>query len=235
MSRLIVLTLFAINLVIVAGVVLQRAAKTGNPMIVPLAVEEEIQLPQLILSSERPESKRANLEPVLDQQVKPGLVSGASLGRACISLGQFETLAEAELIRGVLEPLTAFFSIRESVMRHETGHWVLVPPLRSREAALAVVEQLIKAGFHDSYVVPNGDKARAISLGVFQREQGAHARKAQIDSLGLDIDVVIAMEAESVPGFSLDLELADGADDVLLSNIVDGYGDLSWHATACPL
>jgi hypothetical protein len=98
-----------------------------------------------------------------------------------------------------------------------------------------VVEQLIKAGFHDSYVVPNGDNARAISLGVFKREQGAHARKAQIDSLGLDIDVVIAMETESVPGFSLDLELTDGADGVLLSEIVDRYDDLTWHATACPL
>lgn len=64
--------------------------------------------------------------------------------------------------------------IAERAEPREPFHWVIVPPLESRELALARYRELVALGV-EAYVVPSGERENAISLGLFRSLRSAEA------------------------------------------------------------
>ena len=115
----------------------------------------------------------------------PKEVAVASVSLQCMSLGPFLNLREAteataKLIETGLEP-----SQRLSESQVWFGHWVHLPPLPSREAAVAVVADLRAKGVTDIYIEPSGSLENSISLGVFSERKHAETRAGRIRRLGI--------------------------------------------------
>ncbi|MDH3590013.1 MAG: hypothetical protein OEQ74_11475 [Gammaproteobacteria bacterium] len=103
----------------------------------------------------------------------------------CVSLGPFLNLREATeatamLIETGLEP-----SQRLSESQVWFGHWVHLPPLPSRDAAVAIVDDLRSKGVNDIYIEPSGALRNAISLGVFSEREHAETLAGRIRKLGI--------------------------------------------------
>ncbi|MCP1677194.1 hypothetical protein J2T57_004371 [Natronocella acetinitrilica] len=74
--------------------------------------------------------------------------------------------------------------IREEQVSVTIGYWVYLPPLESREAALAQVAELAEAGVEDVVVVTDNIYTNAVSLGVFSNEERAALRRDELVALG---------------------------------------------------
>ena len=122
----------------------------------------------------------------------------------CIRIGPFDTEAELTSLQPELE---RWF---ERVQRHETtslvekGYWVFLAPFATREEAEKEVVRLSSAGVKDYYVVPRGNSANAISLGVYDKKEPAENRQRQLAALGLGLEIGIEQQSESQSQYWLD-------------------------------
>ncbi|MCK7545696.1 SPOR domain-containing protein [Marinobacter bryozoorum] len=96
-------------------------------------------------------------------------------GSPCYGIGWF---AEADmaleyqrtLLQGV--PSLSYRGLHEKREALEPFHWVIIPPLSSRDEAMDLYRDLVDAGV-EAYVVPSGENENAISLGLFRSRDSA--------------------------------------------------------------
>lgn len=118
---------------------------------------------------ESPGVAQAVAEPAPEIQAGPNAASPAK-PRQYYAVGWFEEEAGARSYQQALSAADAddgFKDVRECEEALEPFHWVIIPPLESREAALARYRQLVSQGI-EAYVVPSGQRENAISLGLFR-------------------------------------------------------------------
>jgi len=97
--------------------------------------------------------------------------------------GQLDKLSLSLMAMGIqTDPHT------ESV-EEQDGYWVMIPPLESREAAVAIVKQLRDAGISDLWRFTSGSLANAISLGLFRNESRAEIRRKALEGKGFETEV----------------------------------------------
>lgn len=102
----------------------------------------------------------------------------------CLDLGPFETVKQASLAAAALK--AHGIEPRQRVRREarRKAYWVLLPPAISRDAARKTLAKLKELHVNDYFLVPTGEKANAISLGVFSKFESAHRRIKQMQKLG---------------------------------------------------
>ena len=103
---------------------------------------------------------------------------------ACYTLGPLDAGAPVEDMRVWLDAKGASVDVHIDERREVTLHWVFFPPRASRAEALAEVARMRAQGIEDIVVVPKGDMANAISLGVFSRTEGRDRRLQQLSKKG---------------------------------------------------
>ncbi len=108
----------------------------------------------------------------------------------CGAFGPFERGAEARALAESLASQGMETSLRRDSMEKPTGYWVMIPPLPSREAAIAKVEQLRASGIDDVRRFVKGDQVNGISLGVFSTQKNAQSRQQAIADKGHRTSVV---------------------------------------------
>ena len=214
MPRLFVVTLLALNIVIFAGLMLQKSANRDRSPENPESSSQEA-LPGITLLSESPADDpgraRAPLELGPQFEVTTGLESARLTERKCFSLGHFDSLEELQQLRSQLEPYTVFVSTRETYALVDKGHWVYIPAFPAREEAKRAVAELAGAGLEDFYIIPKGKNAGIISLGVYANPGGAWFRQKEAQNLGTGHQILIGMYSESERSYWLDYELMDEA------------------------
>lgn len=93
----------------------------------------------------------------------------------CFGVGWFEEQSHAEAYLRQLArraPGVEYRGLTRKEEALEPFHWVIVPPLGSRDAALERYRELAAMGI-EAYVVPSGEQENAISLGLFRSRRSA--------------------------------------------------------------
>ena len=122
------------------------------------------------------------IQNVVRQNPRPAKVDGKSL---CELVGAFKS---RDLARSFVERLSAIevkSEIRDLRLPAGPGYWVYLEPAESRPVALRSLAEL-QARKIDSYVIPKGDLANGISLGLFSQESLAKSRLKEMQAIGLE-------------------------------------------------
>tara|TARA_R100001440_G_scaffold68956_1_gene90627 strand:- start:148 stop:858 length:711 start_codon:yes stop_codon:yes gene_type:complete len=124
--------------------------------------------------------------PVVDD----GVIDGArAVGEHCGRVEGFRTKAAAEHFAASEELKLFKVHVDDVVTRRDSYHWVLIPPYKTREAALGSLERLQRAGV-DSYLVTEGEYKNGISLGLFESERLAQSLNARFQSKNIETVLV---------------------------------------------
>ncbi|MGP4843613.1 SPOR domain-containing protein [Marinobacter sp. 1Y8] len=122
--------------------------------------------------------------------------SDRSRGELCGRIEGFDTEAEAETFAA--GETSAIFNVHvdDMVTDRASYHWVLIPPYKTREAALGSLERLQRAGV-DSYLVTEGEYKNGISLGLFESERLAQSLNARFQSKNIET-VLVNMDKNQI-------------------------------------
>ena len=107
----------------------------------------------------------------------------------CTLVGPFPKLLSAEYFLEQLQSLDVNAEIRSIVVVSEPGYWLHLLPEKSRKEALRRLSELQARGI-DSYVIPDGDLANGISLGMFSDEGGAKVMAKSIQEQGYKPEII---------------------------------------------
>jgi hypothetical protein len=126
--------------------------------------------------------KIALLTPQQVAALGPAKVS--ALADVCLEWGP---LSEGERSRALhdLEPLDLTRLMSQKKVEVITNYWVFIPPAPNRAAADRRLEELKGLSLRDVSLVDIGPQRLAISLGAFRTEEGAQARLASVQALGV--------------------------------------------------
>lgn len=106
----------------------------------------------------------------------------------CVHLGVFGERVPAEQLRQRLLAL----GIQSSVISREapgaTNYWLVMKIVGGRAEAMAQLAILQERGI-DSFLITEGPFADNVSLGVFNRDDNANARRLQLEAQGYRVEV----------------------------------------------
>lgn len=111
--------------------------------------------------------------------------------RICYTLGPYKDADKAEAVEQAISEAGYAVSSRSIEQREVSGYWVYLPPQASRKEALALARKLAKKGVKDYYVVPDGENANAVSLGLFSEAPRAERRTQRIAALGYQAQTAV--------------------------------------------
>lgn len=106
----------------------------------------------------------------------------------CDMVGPYSRLLQAEYLVERLAALGASADVRELEVPEGVGYWVHLAPELSRKEALRRLHE-VQAKNIDSYMIPRGELANGISLGMFTQQDLALARKQQMRELGYEAEI----------------------------------------------
>jgi len=101
---------------------------------------------------------------------------------------------------------------RQSQERAST--WIYLPPFKTAEAAQQAQQQLAVRGVRDYALVNNGNLSHAISLGVYQQDEGVQRRLAELRAKGYH-NVRLQERYQETRLYWLEIRLAAGEEGVL--------------------
>jgi hypothetical protein len=154
--------------------------------------------------------------------------SGTDPGN-CLTVGPLAEDAPVHAIRDWVQALGAEADVRSDERREVALYWIYLPPQATREAAIEVVAGLRGKGISDVIVVPKGDMANAISLGVFSRPETRDRRLRELSEKGYQPS--IAPRYRSKLATWIDVAAGDGA--AVRDGLVERWPDLQLTDHAC--
>ncbi len=110
--------------------------------------------------------------------------------RECYTLGPLENEDDISALGAWFNAQGSQATLRSDERREVTSTWVFLPPLASREAADARVREMQAANIDDIYVIPRGDMANAISLGLYSQKDSLQRRVSQLEGQGFTPSVL---------------------------------------------
>ncbi len=137
-----------------------------------------------------------------DAKTQGGVAQGDG---KCLRIGPFDTQSDTRDALKALAPHVAAIQYRQEQTTQSTGWWVYLPPLSSRDQALAMARKLSAKGVSDYYVVTAGDRQNTISLGLFHDQDNARRRQQKLVDLGFQPQV--QERTETLPQYWVDIAL----------------------------
>ena len=110
--------------------------------------------------------------------------------RECYTLGPLENEDDILALGAWFNAQGSQATLRSDERREVTSTWVFLPPLESRGAADARVREMQAANIDDIYVIPRGDMANAISLGLYSQSDTLQRRVSQLEGRGFTPSVL---------------------------------------------
>jgi len=107
----------------------------------------------------------------------------------CTLVGSFKRLLKAEYFVERLQSLGLSAQVKNLVVDSPPGYWLHLPPEKSRKDALRRLSELQNRGI-DSYVIPSGNLANGISLGMFSSKERAEVMLTSIGRQGYKPEIV---------------------------------------------
>ena len=144
---------------------------------------------------------------VSDQPAQP-----AAPAAVCLSFGPIESADSGDALLAWAKAQGGDAELRDRERRELSRFWIYFPPLPDRSSAIALVEEMRAKELSDIFIIPRGDMANAISLGVYSRKQSRDRRLADLARHGYEPAVAPRYKTERAtwldarfpPGFVLD-------------------------------
>lgn len=114
----------------------------------------------------------------------------------CMRVGPLATAEAIERVGLWLDSRGAAKRLHEAERREVSLYWVYLPPFESREAAVAQVGEMRAAAVEDIYVIPRGDMANAVSLGLYSRRESLERRLGELRGKGYEPEVAPRYKVE---------------------------------------
>lgn len=105
-------------------------------------------------------------------------------GRECYTLGPLQSEDDISALAAWFKAQGSQATLRKDERREVVSTWVFLPPLASREEADARVREMQAANIDDILVIPRGDMANAISLGLYSQSDTLERRVKQLEERG---------------------------------------------------
>lgn len=109
-------------------------------------------------------------------------------GPMCVLVGPFTNLAQGDILVERLAALEIKAELQSIPVPTQKAFWVYLPPQESREQALNLLAEL-QAQSIDSFVIPKGELANGISLGLFNDRARALAKQGEMQSVGYSVEI----------------------------------------------
>lgn len=187
--RWIVASLVLLNIAAFVYFQLFAEAKSANTVAVSNSASREGAAQSITLLSELGDKQQIESVRVEPSQPQPAARSLAVNEPLCTLVGAFKKLLKAEYFVERLQSLGLNAEVKNVVVNSEPGYWLHLPPEKSRKDALRRLSELQRRGV-DSYVIPSGNLANGISLGMFSNKQRAEAMLASVGSQGYKPEIV---------------------------------------------
>ncbi len=133
-----------------------------------------------------------------------------------------------ELLNGMAEERLMSFS----EVPVELRHWVIFPPLPSREAATAKLAGFAAAGIKDAFLVKSGPWDNAISLGLYAKEEAARRRVRELEDKGIP-GTRIESQAKQGSDYYFDIRSEDADALKSLNQAKAAYPNSTLSRVAC--
>lgn len=130
---------------------------------------------------------------------------------SCFSVGPFLSTGEAEVALTSVGIMIKHGEVRSQAGHAGARHWVIIPPARSKEAALTMLHKLHAQNI-DSYLVSSDELQNAISLGLFAREELAVSFRDKIRVAGYPAEMRQKESQEG--GFWIYLQIEQPAEKI---------------------
>lgn len=106
----------------------------------------------------------------------------------CLLVGPFADQDLAQSLIQRLEALDLQPRLESLEVPEEPGYWVYLAPELSQKESLRRLHELQSKSI-DSYIIPRGELALGISLGMFSRAELARQRREELEALGYDAKI----------------------------------------------
>lgn len=163
-------------------------------------------------------------------------VEGAAEGaeqQLCTLVGAFPALLEAEYFVEHLRALDIAGAVQQVEVPGESAFWVYLPAEVSKKKALRLLHEL-QGKKIDSYVIPKGDLANGISLGLFSSVDAAEGRQQEIVEQGYPALVEEMERTYEEVWVVLAPAEAEKIDDDLWRKLLDKESALELRQNFCP-
>ena len=154
----------------------RRRAPTAKP------VPREEPQPPVEMAKVESDSTPVPVEESAAPPADPGLV--------CHTIGPLDNEDDISALADWFSAQGSQAKLRTDERREVASTWVFLPPLESREAADARVLEMQAANIDDIYVIPRGDMANAISLGLYSQKSSLARRVSQLKERGFTPSVL---------------------------------------------
>ena len=152
---------------------------------------------RLLLLNEFEEGKlrlrdNARAEPTVDRDTPPARALGASpaITGLCFSVGPLASPEEVETIGVWLRSRGGVVTLRQGERREIAMFWVYLSPFETREQAVQQVTTMRENDIDDIYVIPGGDMANAVSLGLYSQRTSLERRLKELRGKGYEPSIV---------------------------------------------
>lgn len=186
----------------------------------------------LRLLSERPGSETTSTtRPAAVEPPAPGM--SLDDHPLCTLVGPFAETSSAENLLERLSSLDVKGRIEGVEVSDGEGYWVYLPPELSHKAALRRLHEL-QAKKVDSYIIPRGELAMGISLGMFSQEEHARQRREELEALGYEAQIEEISRTHRETWISLPLSQAARVADGFWVELLSDQPGLEKRQNFCP-
>jgi len=152
-------------------------------------------------------ASRVALAGSLTRETTPGSVTpltDASEGEVCFSIGPLSDEDDPEPLRAWLQQRGGIANLRVGERREVALYWVYFPPFPDLPAAKQRIRQMRSDGIEDIFLIPRGDKANAISLGVYSHKRSLDRRLGLLKRYGYEPSVVPRYRTKKASWFDVE-------------------------------
>lgn len=174
--------------------------------------------------------ERLRLEAVAQGQIDAAAEEGRQL---CTLVGAFPESRKAEYFVEHLRALDIAGAVQEMEVPGESSFWVYLPAEVSKKKALRLLHEL-QAKKIDSYVIPKGDLANGISLGLFSSEEAALRRQDEVAGHGYSAAVEEVERTYEEVWVVLAAVEAEKVDENLWKKLLKKQENLELRQNFCP-
>lgn len=133
-----------------------------------------------------------------------GTAADVSEGKVCFSIGPLSDEDDPEPLRAWLQQHGGIANLRVGERREVALYWVYFPPFPNLPAAKQRIRQMHSDGLEDIFLIPRGDKANAISLGVYSHKRSLDRRLDQLKRYGYEPSVVPRYRTKKASWFDVE-------------------------------
>ena len=150
--------------------------------------------------------------------------------RECYTVGPLENQDDISALSAWFNAQGSQATLRDDERRETVSTWVFMGPLESREAADVRVAEMQAANIDDIYVIPRGDMANAISLGLYSQDETLQRRVSQLEERGFTPSVLPRYRTVTASWFDVTASAARPMTVAVLDQI---FPDLIVRQVAC--